>query len=340
MKHGEQLAPLIEQAMRQAGIGAAGPHRDRRRGRARAVHGAAGRAGDRADAGVRARDPGVRRVLARRARRSRRSSTGAVTEEFVVATDARRKEVYLASYDASGRAPRRPGGRQAGRARDRAAGGGGGRGALPRGLPDARSDRSGPRPAGWRAPSPSERVELHRPRAVVPAPPGRRRTRAPGSPCRDGPAGHGRTTCRPSPRSRPQPRAWTPGRSAWSSRASSARCRRSATWWPRSTARWWGTPWRASSPTSPSCSGSRSTRTTGGTGWPRRCSTPCWTRPAAEGADRLLLEVRENNAGAIGFYAAHGFVEIDRRPRYYRDGATAVVMRRALGRGCGGSVSS
>ena len=36
------------------------------------------------------------------------------------------------------------------------------------------------------------------------------------------------------------------------------------------------------------------------------------------GADRLLLEVRENNAGAIGFYAAHGFVEIDRRPRYYR----------------------
>ena len=50
----------------------------------------------------------------------------------------------------------------------------------------------------------------------------------------------------------------------------------------------------------------------------------------AEGADRLLLEVRENNAGAIGFYAAHDFVEIDRRPRYYRDGATAVVMLREL----------
>ena len=54
------------------------------------------------------------------------------------------------------------------------------------------------------------------------------------------------------------------------------------------------------------------------------------------GADRLLLEVREDNAGAIGFYAARDFVEIDRRPRYYRDGATAVVMRRSLGRGCGG----
>jgi ribosomal-protein-alanine N-acetyltransferase len=50
----------------------------------------------------------------------------------------------------------------------------------------------------------------------------------------------------------------------------------------------------------------------------------------AEGADRLLLEVRDGNAGAIGFYAAHGFAEIDRRPRYYRDGTTAVVMLRRL----------
>jgi len=54
------------------------------------------------------------------------------------------------------------------------------------------------------------------------------------------------------------------------------------------------------------------------------------------GADRLLLEVREDNAGALAFYAARGFVEVDRRRRYYRDGATAVVLRRGLGRGCGG----
>ena len=54
-------------------------------------------------------------------------------------------------------------------------------------------------------------------------------------------------------------------------------------------------------------------------------------------ADRLLLEVREDNRGALAFYAGQGFVEIDRRPRYYRDGTTAVVMRRALIRGCGGS---
>jgi ribosomal-protein-alanine N-acetyltransferase len=54
------------------------------------------------------------------------------------------------------------------------------------------------------------------------------------------------------------------------------------------------------------------------------------------GADRVLLEVREDNTAALGFYAARGFVEVDRRRRYYRDGATAVVFRLSLGRGCGG----
>ncbi|MEP7737920.1 GNAT family N-acetyltransferase [Nocardioides sp. 31GB23] len=57
----------------------------------------------------------------------------------------------------------------------------------------------------------------------------------------------------------------------------------------------------------------------------------------AGGADRLLLEVREDNAGALSFYAARGFVEVDRRRRYYRDGATAVVLRRGLGPACGGT---
>ncbi len=52
-------------------------------------------------------------------------------------------------------------------------------------------------------------------------------------------------------------------------------------------------------------------------------------------ADRLLLEVREANTEALAFYAASGFVEVDRRARYYRDGTTAVVMRRALAGGCG-----
>ncbi|MEP9361951.1 ribosomal protein S18-alanine N-acetyltransferase [Nocardioides sp. CN2-186] len=55
------------------------------------------------------------------------------------------------------------------------------------------------------------------------------------------------------------------------------------------------------------------------------------------GADRVLLEVREDNAGALAFYAARDFVEVDRRRKYYRDGTTAVVMRRSLVRGCGAS---
>lgn len=49
-------------------------------------------------------------------------------------------------------------------------------------------------------------------------------------------------------------------------------------------------------------------------------------RALADGAGRVVLEVREDNAGALAFYAARGFTELARRPRYYRDGATAVVM--------------
>lgn len=57
----------------------------------------------------------------------------------------------------------------------------------------------------------------------------------------------------------------------------------------------------------------------------------------ATGADRMLLEVRADNADALAFYAARGFVEVDRRPKYYKDGSAAVVMRLPLGKGCGAS---
>ena len=53
-------------------------------------------------------------------------------------------------------------------------------------------------------------------------------------------------------------------------------------------------------------------------------------------ADRMLLEVSSANHAALAFYGAHGFVQIDRRPRYYRDGSDALVLRRALGPACGG----
>jgi ribosomal-protein-alanine N-acetyltransferase len=54
---------------------------------------------------------------------------------------------------------------------------------------------------------------------------------------------------------------------------------------------------------------------------------------SAEGAERLLLEVRETNEPALAFYASAGFVEIDRRPRYYGDGTTGIVLQLPLGEG-------
>jgi [ribosomal protein S18]-alanine N-acetyltransferase len=53
---------------------------------------------------------------------------------------------------------------------------------------------------------------------------------------------------------------------------------------------------------------------------------------AAEGATRLLLEVREDNATAADFYQAQGFEEVGRRRGYYRDGAAAVVLGKKVGR--------
>jgi ribosomal-protein-alanine N-acetyltransferase len=47
-------------------------------------------------------------------------------------------------------------------------------------------------------------------------------------------------------------------------------------------------------------------------------------------SERLLLEVREDNAGACAFYAARGFHELNRRARYYSDGTTAVVLEKVL----------
>ncbi|GAA3544957.1 ribosomal protein S18-alanine N-acetyltransferase [Nocardioides daeguensis] len=47
---------------------------------------------------------------------------------------------------------------------------------------------------------------------------------------------------------------------------------------------------------------------------------------AAGGAGRVLLEVREDNTAARRFYERHGFAELGRRPRYYRDGTDALVL--------------
>lgn len=46
---------------------------------------------------------------------------------------------------------------------------------------------------------------------------------------------------------------------------------------------------------------------------------------------RVLLEVAATNDAALAFYDHHGFVLLSRRPRYYSDGADAVVMAHRLG---------
>jgi ribosomal-protein-alanine N-acetyltransferase len=49
----------------------------------------------------------------------------------------------------------------------------------------------------------------------------------------------------------------------------------------------------------------------------------------SRGAERVFLEVRPSNRGAIALYDQEGFNEIGRRPRYYpaRDGREdAIVM--------------
>ena len=50
------------------------------------------------------------------------------------------------------------------------------------------------------------------------------------------------------------------------------------------------------------------------------------------GAQRLLLEVSEANAGARAFYGASAARELDRRRRYYRDGSDALVLQLPLHR--------
>jgi ribosomal-protein-alanine acetyltransferase len=51
---------------------------------------------------------------------------------------------------------------------------------------------------------------------------------------------------------------------------------------------------------------------------------------AARRADEVFLEVRADNPGAQALYESEGFERIATRPRYYRGGIDAVIMRRAV----------
>ncbi|OMH23101.1 ribosomal-protein-alanine N-acetyltransferase [Tersicoccus phoenicis] len=48
------------------------------------------------------------------------------------------------------------------------------------------------------------------------------------------------------------------------------------------------------------------------------------------GADDVLLEVRRDNPRAQALYLRFGFEQIHVRPRYYRDGVDALIMRKRL----------
>jgi ribosomal-protein-alanine N-acetyltransferase len=52
------------------------------------------------------------------------------------------------------------------------------------------------------------------------------------------------------------------------------------------------------------------------------------TAARGAGARRMFLEVRPSNTAALALYASEGFVEIGRRPRYYRvrDGREDAVI--------------
>jgi [ribosomal protein S18]-alanine N-acetyltransferase len=49
-------------------------------------------------------------------------------------------------------------------------------------------------------------------------------------------------------------------------------------------------------------------------------------------AEEMLLEVRHDNATALGLYARFGFTELARRAGYYAAGIDAVIMRLGLER--------
>ena len=40
----------------------------------------------------------------------------------------------------------------------------------------------------------------------------------------------------------------------------------------------------------------------------------------------MFLEVNEHNAPAINFYKKLGFIETNKRKKYYKDGADAIIM--------------
>ena len=67
-----------------------------------------------------------------------------------------------------------------------------------------------------------------------------------------------------------------------------------------------------------------------GTGVGRRLMQDAARVARAHGADRLRLEVRADNAAAIGLYESLGYRSFGRYPDYYEDGMEALRLEREL----------
>ena len=332
MKHGEQLAPLIARALEQAGIVRQDLTAVARRRRARPVHRAAGRAGHRPHPRLRARRPGLRRLLARRARRrGRRHRRGdrAVRGRHRRAPQGglprllRRRRRPASTVRSSTSRPRSPRtcrwwgrARRSTRRRSRAAVG-----------------PSGPqrRLAGWRGAE--ERAELldpeplylRRPDAEVPGAEARVVTvRAAAADDADAVAALEEDNLGVD--------AWSPGlvREGIAGDLPTVRdlvAEEDGVVVGHAVASVGGRHRRAAADR-------RRRPRTAAPGWPPRCSTACWRGPRVGGADRLLLEVREDNAGALRFYAARG-LRRDRPapallPRRHDRGRAAATAGRGL----------
>ena len=90
---------------------------------------------------------------------------------------------------------------------------------------------------------------------------------------------------------------------------------------------------RALSPraTRPTCRPSRSWPKTSGTGIGGAMLTELLAEAVRRGAREIFLEVRADNPGAQGVYGDFGFEGIGVRRRYYEDGTDAIMMKKEAG---------